>query len=89
MSSEANRKKNPSLVSSPSDLQPEANPPERVRKPHYDWEHETGAEDEHPRLRAGAARLSQWKKNLEAWVRRYLLLTDCSLGDRDDDATPA
>lgn len=88
MGSEADKKKKPALVPTPSDVQPEANTPERVRTPHYDWEHETGAEGERPRVRAGAVRVSQWKENVEAWIRRYLLLADY-FGDRDDDFNAA
>jgi hypothetical protein len=62
--------------------------PERVRKPHYDWEHESQAESEAPRSKS-AARMSAWKENVEAWIKRYLLLSDSSFGGRDDDPTPA
>ena len=87
MGTEEDKKRKPALVSTPSDVQPEANTPERVRKPHYDWEHESGAEGEGPRVRT--ARVSQWKENVEAWIRRYLMLADSSLGDRDDDFNAA
>jgi hypothetical protein len=33
--------------------------------------------------------MSAWKENVEAWIRRYLLLADSTFGDRDDDPTPA
>jgi hypothetical protein len=89
MGSAPESKKKPSLVSKPSDPQPESNTPERVRKPHYDWEHESVADAERPRVKTSAARISQWKENVEAWIRRYLTLADSSFGDRDDDPTPA
>lgn len=89
MGSEADKKKKTALVSKPNDPQPEANAPERVRKPHYDWEHESVADSERPRVKINAARISQWKENVEDWIRRYLLLADSSFGDRDDDFNAA
>jgi|GraSoiStandDraft_43_1057313.scaffolds.fasta_scaffold508937_2 hypothetical protein len=89
MTPETKNKKKPEVVTSGGAVPPDANTPERVRKPHYDWEHETQAESERPRATAGAARLTMWKENVEAWIRRYLLLADSSFGDRDDDPTPA
>jgi hypothetical protein len=89
MTPETKKKKKPNVVSPVGAAPPDANTPERVRKPHYDWEHETQAESERPRAKAGAARLAMWKENVEAWIRRYLLLADSSFGDRDDDPTPA
>jgi hypothetical protein len=89
MGSETDKKRKPIAVSKPSDLQPEANTPERVRKPHYDWEHETGADAERPRVKTSTAHISLWKENVEAWIRRYLSLADASFGDRDNDPTPA
>lgn len=82
-------KKKPEVITAAGAVPPDANAPERVRKPHYDWEHETQAETERPRVQAGAARLSAWKETVKAWVKRYLLLADSSFGGRDDDFNTA
>ena len=82
-------KKKTEVAAAAGAVPPDANAPERVRKPHYDWEHETQAETERPRVRTGAARFSSWKETVEAWFKRYLMLTDSSFGDRDDDFNAA
>ena len=82
-------KKNPEVTTSAGAVLPDENAPERVRKPHYDWEHETQADLDRPRVKAGAARFCTWKENVEAWIKRYLLLADSSFGDRDDDFNAA
>jgi hypothetical protein len=82
-------KKKPEVAASAGAPLPEASTPEHVRKPHYDWEHETQAEMERPQVKAGAARFSAWKENVAAWIKRYLLLADSSFGGRDDDFNAA
>ncbi|MFL6301421.1 MAG: hypothetical protein ACJ71N_12530 [Terriglobales bacterium] len=82
-------KKNPDVAAAAGAALPEASTPERVRKPHYDWEHETQAEMERPRVKAGLARMCAWKENVEAWIKRYLLFADSSFGGRDDDFNAA
>ena len=82
-------KKKPDVATSTGATPPDANAPERVRKPHYDWEHETQADAERPRVTAGAASFSAWKENVEAWIKRYLLLADPSFGRSDDDFNAA
>jgi hypothetical protein len=82
-------KKKPEVAASAGAAPPEASTPERVRKPHYDWEHETQAEMERPRVKSGAARLSAWKENMGAWIKRYFFLGDSSIGSRDDDFNAA
>jgi hypothetical protein len=82
-------KKKPEVATAAGAVPPNRDAPERVRKPHYDWEHETQAEAERPRMKTGAARVSVWKENVEAWIRRYLLLADSSFGNRDDDFNAA
>jgi hypothetical protein len=44
---------------------PDAAAPERVRKPHYDWEHEGAGEVERLRVKP-ASRVSAKKKDAEA-----------------------
>ena len=82
-------KKKPETATSAGAVPPGVDAPERVRKPHYDWEHETQAEMERPQVKAGVTRFSVWKENVEAWIKRYLLLADSCLGDRDDDLNAA
>jgi hypothetical protein len=82
-------KKNPEVTTGAVAFPPDANAPERVRKPHYDWEHETQADLDRPRAKAGVGRLSAWKEKVEAWIKRYLLLADSSFGGRDDDFNAA
>jgi hypothetical protein len=89
MSPESPKNKKKPEVAAAGAVLPEANAPERVRKPHYDWEHETQADIERPRVKAGAARFFAWKENVESWIKRYLLLADSSLGGRDDDFNAA
>ena len=88
MSPERSKNKKPALGTEPNDAGAPLNAPERVRKPHYDWEHESQAESEAPRAKT-PTRVSAWKENVEAWIRRYLLLADPTFGERDDDPTPA
>jgi hypothetical protein len=82
-------KKKPEVAATARAVPPEANAPERVRKPHYDWEHETQADLDRPRLKTGAKRLFAWKENVEAWIKRYLLLADSSFGGLGDDFNAA
>jgi hypothetical protein len=82
-------KKKPEVAASTGAAPAEASTPERVRKPHYDWEHETQAEMECLRVKAGVARLCAWKENLGAWIKRYFFLADSSFGGRDDDFNAA
>ena len=88
MSPEGSKNKKSPLGTEPNDARTPLDAPERVRKPHYDWEHESQAESEAPRAKA-PTRVSAWKENVEAWIRRYLLLADPTFGERDDDPTPA
>jgi len=88
MSPERSKNKKSPLGTEPTDALPPLNTPEHVRKPHYDWEHESQAESEAPRAK-NPTRVSAWKENVEAWIRRYLLLADPTFGERDDDPTPA
>ena len=88
MGPERSENKKPPLGTEPNDTPPPLNAPERVRKPHYDWEHESQAESEARRAKT-PTRVSAWKEKVEAWIRRYLLLADPTFGERDDDPTPA
>jgi hypothetical protein len=83
-----NKNKKPAVVAKPTDVRP-GDAPERVRKPHYDWEHESQDESEAPRAKSAATLISAWKENVEAWIKRNLLLAESSFGDRDDGPTPA
>jgi len=82
-------KKRPELTASAGAVPCDSKLPERVRKPHYDWEHEGPSEAERPRVKTAASRISEWKENAEAWIKSYLLLADSSFGDRNDDFNAA